>query len=105
MTMEIIYVVGILGCSVVGLFIPLTWKRFLIFGAVLFLAFNLPGFIIYAIASVISEIDDYYIKNPHPTILPFLYNKISERVVVALVLIELILAFTAIAYKAISFLT
>lgn len=105
MTMEIIYVAGVLGSAAIGLFVPPRWKRFLFFGIVLFLAFDWYGLIIYTIGSAISVADDYYITNPYLEIRPIIWGKVPESLVVASVLIEVVLVIISLAYKTISFLT
>lgn len=105
MVIKFIYLAGVLGSSAIGLFVPPTWKRFLILGLILFLAFDLTGFVLFAIGSLISLVDDYYIRNPHPTIRPILYNKFSERLVQIIFLVEMVLAVISIAYKTIDILT
>ena len=92
-------VIGMVGSCAVGLFTPPAWKRFLLLGFILFLAFGAIGFASFAIGSLISLIDDWRLDNSNPRCKPIVFNKVQEGLAVGVFMIVIIVAIISIAVK------
>ncbi|TAN57489.1 hypothetical protein EPN15_03920 [Patescibacteria group bacterium] len=96
-----VYVAGIMGSFAVGVFTPPAWKRFLLIGVILFLAFGFYGFLFFAAGSFVSLVDDYLLENPDSRIQSIVFNKVPEALMIGIFVIVAVLAIIAIVYRAV----